>query len=238
MSFLVANIPPIKCFVRAEFLYNQERRHGELEPCFWISAKAIKGQAFRIECMLTDYGALYDKLPINAFVWKPVEEYLPLDNLQIWDCLGYDMAVIEKSNLRGLKVKYYGKDREFHLGNYLFTIDFASPDHNRLDVTFTEGSQEHKSYNFIKLDNGQFACQPNNRCLWYDVSLVPNELKTPDFKIPTDTWSVENVSKWSTAGDDSWFYQFKETDREIVVVNDKTNQKHDDYGKSQKFKQQ
>ena len=213
MTFLVANVPPVKCFVRAEFLYNQERRQGELEPCFWVTAKAIKGQAFRIECMLTDYGALYDKLPISAFVWKPVAEYLPLDNLQIWDCLGYDMAVIEKSNLRGLKVKYYGKDRKFHLGNYLFTIDFAAPDHNRLDVTFTEGVQEHKSYNFIKLDNGQFACQPNNRCLWYDVSLVPNELKTPDFKIPTDVWSVENVSKWSMGGDTSWFYQFKETDR-------------------------
>ena len=48
MSFLVANIPPVKCFVRKEFLYNQEQGHGELEPCVWITAKAIKGQAFRI----------------------------------------------------------------------------------------------------------------------------------------------------------------------------------------------
>lgn len=214
MSFLVANIPPIKCFVRREFLYNHEQGHGELEPCYWVTAKAIKGQAFRIESMLTDYGALYDKLPLSAYVWKAVDtdHWLPLDHLQIWDCLGYDMAVIEKSNLRGLKVKYYGKDRQFHFGRYLFTIDFASPDPNRIDVTFTEGVEEHKSYNFIQLDNGQFACQPNNRCLWYDVSLVPAQLKTPDFKIPRQTYSVEHIAKWSVGGDDSWFYRGRETD--------------------------
>jgi hypothetical protein len=175
--------------------------------------KAIKGQAFRIECMLTDYGALFDKLPISAYVWRQPEDghYHDLDHLQIWDCLGYDMAVIEKSNLRGLKVKYYGKDREFHYGQYLFTVDFAAPDHNRLDVTFTEGVQEHKSYNFIRLDNGQFACQPNNRCLWYDVSLVPAVLKHPDFRIPTETYSVENRAKWSAGGDDAWFYKGTDT---------------------------
>ena len=164
--------------------------------------------------MLTDYGALYDKLPISAYVWRPVESdhLLSLDHLQIWDCLGYDMAVIEKSNLRGLKVKYYGKDKNFHFGQYLFTIDFAAPDHNRLDVSFTEGVEEHKSYNFIRLDNGQFACQPNNRCLWYDVSLVPAKLKTPDFKIPTTVYSVEHLAKWSAGGDDSWFYRGTDTE--------------------------
>jgi hypothetical protein len=176
-----------------------------------MTAKAIKGQAFRIESMLTSYGALYDKLPISAYVWKEVAEPLPLDYLQIWDCLSYDMAVIEKSNLRGLKVKFFGKDKQFHFGNYLFTIDFASPDTNRLDTSFSEGVQEHKSYNFIQLDNGQFACQPNNRCLWYDVSLVPAVLKTPDFKIPTEVYSVENHAKWTAK--DEWFYNFEELNK-------------------------
>jgi hypothetical protein len=34
MTFLVANIPPVKCFVRKEFLYNHEKGHGELENGF------------------------------------------------------------------------------------------------------------------------------------------------------------------------------------------------------------
>ena len=208
MSFLVGNIPPIKCFVKAEYLYNQKKRHGELEPCVWLTAKCIKGQALRIESLLTNYGALYDKLPLSAYVWKETEYELPLDYLQLWDCLSYDFTVIEKSNLRGLKVKFFGKDKQFHFGNYLFTIDFCAADHGRLDVTFTEGTQEHKSYNIIKMDNGQFAAQPNNRCLWYDMSLVPAETKFPDFAIPQETWTVENHAKWSTG--DSWFYSVEE----------------------------
>ena len=118
------------------------------------------------------------------------------------------MAVIEKSNLRGLKVKYFGKDRQFYFGNYLFTIDFADPDSNRLDTTFSEGVEEHKSYNFIKLDNGQFACQPNNRCLWYDQSLIPAKTDFPDFQASRHIWTVDGSRKWS-AGDD-WFYDIGE----------------------------
>ena len=211
MSFLVGNIPPIKCFVKAEYLYNQKKRHGELEPCVWLTAKCIKGQALRIESLLTNYGALYDKLPLSAYVWKETEYELPLDYLQLWDCLSYDFTVIEKSNLRGLKVKFFGKDRKFHFGNYLFTIDFCAADHNRLDVSFSEGTQEHKSFNILKLDNGQFAAQPNNRCLWYDVSLVPNKTKHPDFLIPDETWTVENQAKWTSGNE--WFYDLVEVNK-------------------------
>lgn len=208
MSFLVGNIPPIKCFVKAEYLYNQDKRHGELEPCVWLTAKCIKGQALRIESLLVNYGALYDKLPLSAYLWKSPDYELPLDYLQIWDCLAYDFTVVEKANLRGLKVKFFGKDKRFHFGNYLFTIDFCNADPGRLDVTFSEGTQEHKSFNVIKLDNGQFAAQPNNRCLWYDMSLVPAETKFPDFLIPQNGWSVENHAKWSAG--DSWFYGLEE----------------------------
>jgi hypothetical protein len=48
--------------------------------------------------------------------------------------------------------------------------------------------------------------------LWYDVSLVPAELKTPDFRIPTDVYSVENHAKWSAK--DEWFYGFEELKKE------------------------
>jgi hypothetical protein len=57
----------LKCFV--EFLYNDKKCHGELEPAIWVSLKALRGQVFRIESLLPAYGALYDKLPIHAYVW-------------------------------------------------------------------------------------------------------------------------------------------------------------------------
>ncbi len=66
MSFLVHNLPPVQCFVKKEFLYDFEKGHGELEPCWWVSIKSLRGQAFRIEAYLNEYGALYDKLPLHA----------------------------------------------------------------------------------------------------------------------------------------------------------------------------
>jgi hypothetical protein len=41
MSYIVASLPPVKCFVRKEFLYNFQKGHGELEPAVWVSLKAL-----------------------------------------------------------------------------------------------------------------------------------------------------------------------------------------------------
>jgi hypothetical protein len=210
MSFLVASLPPVQCFVRKEFLYDFEKGHGELEPAIWVSIKSIKGQAFRIESLLPNYGALYDKLPIHAYCWKPLDNPLPLDHLQIWDALGYHFTILEKATLKNLKAKFYGKDRQWHYGQYMFTLDHGHPDANVLDVSLVETAEEHKSFNFIKLDNGQFACQPNNRVLYHDASLTIPELKRPDFKVCTQIYICEQSGKWSAGGDSDFFYDIKE----------------------------
>ena len=70
MAHIIANLPPVRCFIRKEFLYDFQKGFGELVPCWWISIKSIRGQAFRIESYLNEYGALYDKLPISAYCWK------------------------------------------------------------------------------------------------------------------------------------------------------------------------
>jgi hypothetical protein len=123
--------------------------------------------------------------------------------------MGYRFTVVEKIALRNLGVKFLGKDKQWYYGNYLFTVDFCA-DGQDLDTGFTEQAEEHKSFNFIRLENGQFACQPNNRCLWYDQSLVPSETKFPDFQAAQHLWSVDGTRKWS-AGDD-WFYSIQGKD--------------------------
>jgi len=204
MSYIIASLPPIKCWVKREFLYNFEKGHGELEPAIWVSLKALRGQVFRIESLLPAYGALYDKLPIHAYVWQENHTgTLPIDVLQLWDCMGYRFTIHEKIGLRNLGVKFLGKDRQWYYGTYLFTVDFCA-DGAEVDTGFTETAEEHKSFNFIRLDNGQFAVQPNNRCLWYDQSLIPAETKTPDFQAARTLWTVDGTRKWA-AGDD-WFY--------------------------------
>jgi hypothetical protein len=194
--------------VRREFLYNFEKGHGEYEPAIWVSIKALRGQVFRIESLLPNYGALYDKLPIHAYVWHTDNPgLLPIDTLQLWDCMGYRFTVVEKIGLRNLGVKFKAKDKTWVFGQYLFTVDFCA-DGQDLDTGFTEQAEEHKSFNFIRLDNGQFACQPNNRCLWYDQSLIPNETKCPDFQAARHIWTVDGTRKWSAG--DNWFYNIEE----------------------------
>jgi hypothetical protein len=214
MSYLIANLPPIQCYVRKEYLYSFEKGHGEYEPCYWISVKSIKGKALYFESLLTNYGAVYDKLPLSAYVWKTdikEKELLPLDFLEIWDAFSYNITVLEKSTLSGLNCKVYMKDRKLYTGNYMFTIDSCHSDPNELNVSLSQTPNEHKSFNIIKLDNGQFAAQPNNRVLFYDQSLTPLSNKIPDFKVSTKEFFCENGSKWSAGDSDKFFYEIKET---------------------------
>lgn len=210
MAHIVANLPPVKCFVRREFLYDFTEGHGELVPCWWISVKSLRGQAFRIEAYLNEYGALYDKLPLHAFCWKPIEgEALPLDYLQLWDSLSYDITVIKKAQLQSMRCKFKLKNGDWMSGEYMFTIDSAHPDFNILDTGFSEDVEDHKSYNFVRCDNGQFAAQPNNRLLILEPSSNPKELKRPDFKVATRRWSVETDAKWALGDTNTVMYENK-----------------------------
>lgn len=209
MSFLVAPLPPENVFVRKEFLYDHQKGHGEFTPGIWISVKSTQYKALYFETLLTEYGALYDKLPISAFVWKTDHgELLPLDILQLWDCFDYHLTVIEKPLLS--RCEFFGKDKNMHPGDYLFSIDNAHPDKSVLDINFSEYDPEHKSFNIIKLDNGQFAAQPNNRVIFKDSSLTLDKLKMPDFKVCTQNYSVETEPKWSVGHTDEWQYKTKD----------------------------
>ena len=95
MSFLVANLPPVKVYVKKEYLYDHEKGHGEFVEGVWITVKSIQGRALYFETYLPQYGALYDKLPISAFVNSPVESSLPLEELQLWDAFSYHAKTLQ-----------------------------------------------------------------------------------------------------------------------------------------------
>ena len=205
MSFLVHPLPPENVFVRKEYLYDLEYGHGEYTPGIWVSVKSTQYKALYFETLLTEYGALYDKLPLSAFVWKTDHGDLPLDVLQLWDCFDYHLTVVEKPILA--RCEFFGKDKQMHAGEYLFTIDNCHADRSLLDINFSEHDPEHKSFNVIQLDNGQFAAQPNNRVIWRDCSLIPDKLKQPDFKVCTQNYNVETEPKWSVGHTNEWSYK-------------------------------
>ena len=197
MSF-VCPLPPIKVLVRPEYLYDfQCDKDAPLVEGIWVSVKSIKGEAFRFETYLPQYGALYDKLPISAF-WHspkaPIGDALPLDVLQIWDALSYHVTVVEKPLLKGLRAQFFAKDKQIYQGEFMFTLDTCSPDPRIPDFTFSETVDEHKSYNVLKLDNPAFN---------------PQEMKWPDFKVATKKYRVDQHAKWRLGDTDNFNYESK-----------------------------
>jgi len=198
----VVNLPPKKVWIRKEYLRDLRDGHGEYVEGWWVSLKSIWNRCFYFETYIPEYGALYDKLPISAFVdWesdypdrpREMDVNLPLSDLQYWDSFDYDVRVIEKQFLYTMSVEV--KHRSGHVsqnGKYLFTIDSYHSDRDVPDLTFAEFPEEHKSHNCIILPNGQIGLYPNNRCRWTEESLTPPVLKKPDFLVSTRSFSVEN----------------------------------------------
>jgi len=213
MAYLVANTPRIRCYVRKEYLYDFESGFNEYVPCIWVSIKSMHGRAFFIEAYLPEYGALYDKLPISAYVSRTEDldaaSFLPLDHLQIWDCLSYNVTVIPKTFLTGLSGKFYAKNQQWYHGTYLFTVDNCGAD-DQMDFGDSEDSENHKSFNFLELDNGQYAAQPNNRCIFFEAASNPPELKFPDFRVCTKEYIVEQNPKWALGNTNTVMYETSE----------------------------
>jgi hypothetical protein len=95
------------------------------------------------------------------------------------------------------------------LFKYLFTVDFAHPESNILDTDHSEIPHEHKCAHIIALDDGNYAAQPNNRCIW-DIPSFTVKDNIPDWKVQTSEWNVENTSKWKTEDTDNFFYEIEE----------------------------
>jgi hypothetical protein len=148
---------------------------------------------------------------LSAFVWKKdYEGDLNLEELELWDCFSYHISVLEKRFLKGQRAKYYSPSKVWREGTYMFTIDSCHADSNLLNTTFSELPTQHKSFNIIKLDNGYFAAQPNNRMLIYDKSYSPKKLKFPDFKVSSIEYSVEDKHKITFGDDEEFMYGVRE----------------------------
>lgn len=187
---MVTNLPYLKVWVRKEYLRDHIDGHGEYVPGVWICAKSLPGRAFYFETYLPTYAAMYDKLPISAFLSRPVLlEDLPLNELQFWNCMDYDVTSIVKMGVSSARWEVRTRDHGIKTGQYICTLDNYHAS-ERVDTGVSETPDEHKSFNLIALNNGQFALYPNNRCRIYDPSLT-GTVQTPDFKVSTKYYSVE-----------------------------------------------
>ena len=211
MAGLVSNLPSIDVWVRKEYLRDLDDGHGEFVKGVWVSAKSIPGRAFYFETFLPDYGALFDKLPISAFVSEPKtpDPDMDLPNLQFWNCMDYGVVAVQKQFVSTMEYEVYTRDFGKQKGSYICTLDNYHYDGDQIDYSTSERPAEHKSNNIIELSNGQYCAYPNNRTRMYDNSLSPDKPLQPDFKVSTIEYQVENGEKFRLGNTDEYFYEIK-----------------------------
>ena len=222
MSTLITNLPAYHVWVRKEYLTDHQSGHGEFVEGIWVSAKSMPGRAFYFETYLPEYAALYDKLPISAFVSEPKtpDPDLDLPNLQFWNCMDYGVTAITKQFIGSMDYEIYTRDFGSIGGTYICTLDNYHSDTDSIDFSTSETPAEHKSHNLIELNNYQFALYPNNRMRVYDNSLTPAEPKIPDFKVSTEYYQVENGHRRDGLGDTNDYYYKTQDEREKSEAQD------------------
>ena len=218
MAYLNANIPATYAQIRREYLYDLSGHVGEAENCVIFGMASITGRALLFHAVMEN-GAVFYRLPISAFIQPGFDvKKVPrprLDELELWNCFSYYPAITTYDILARQSGKYYGKDKKWHRGAYLFTVDWAHPESNIVDTDHSEIPHEHKCAHILALDDGNYAAQPNNRLIWNIPSFTVKDEVPFDWKVQTSEWNVENSGKWKTEDSDRFFYDIEEKKNEV-----------------------
>ena len=186
-------------------------------PDIMEKLKIVLSSAYRVSreslsyFMIMENGAVFYRLPLVPYQrGLSRKKFLRrLDELQLWNCFSYYPAVTSWDILDGQAGKYIGKDKKWHPGKYLFTVDFAHPESNIVDTDHSEIPHEHKCAHILALDDGNYAAQPNNRIIW-DIPSFTVKDNIPDWKVQTSEWNVEDTRQWRTEDTDNFFYEIEE----------------------------
>jgi len=194
MPELNANIPPIDCYVRGNFLRNQIDSHDQYFECVIFGVSSVQNRSPLFHFMMED-GGLWWRMPINAFCTKPGVPEVDLHELVLWNSFSPYVAVTKFANLTNLKMSYRDRNRNVVQGKYLFTLDWHNPDSNRLDDGYSETPNEHKCGHVIQRDDGNFAIQPNNRVRVFEPSFANKKDLVIGRLINDRVWDVEDEEK-------------------------------------------
>ena len=194
MPELNANIPPIDCYVRGNFLRNQIDSHDEYFECVIFGVSSVQNRSPLFHFMMED-GGLWWRMPINAFCTKPGVPEVDLHELVLWNSFSPYVAVTKFANLTNLRMSYKDRQKNVVQGKYLFTLDWHNPDSNRLDDGYSETPNEHKCGHVIQRDDGNFAIQPNNRVRVFEPSFANRKDLVIGRIINDRIWDVEDEEK-------------------------------------------
>jgi len=213
VAYLNINIPPIECYVRSNFLQNRPQFEEGVDTFLPVVIFAMTSIPHKVPLFnfLMEDGGIWWKMPIHAFSWKSGVPMDDLHQLVLWDSFSYYPSVTLFDMMIGKRISYVNRSKETNYGTYLMTFDWAAEDKNVADLGFSEVPGQHKCGHLIKLDNGNFAIQPNNRVKLYDPSFVtkPDKMVIQRF-LNTHNWTVEDQNKWVLSDDDRYNYDVNE----------------------------
>ena len=132
MAYLNANIPVTYAQIRREYLYDLKNHHGEVEDCIIFGMASITGRPILFHAIMEN-GAIFYRLPISCVYTKRLSSRKKFLNVDLMSySSGIVLVIILLSHswdiLDGQAGKYIGKDKKWHSGKYLFTVDFAHPE--------------------------------------------------------------------------------------------------------------
>jgi len=181
---LLGETPYTPCYVRNEFLFDEQKGFGEFTPAIVFAFRAEPSRVPMFQVML-ESGAQWARVPVHMICSKPCEP-LPLEQTCWWDSYGYEFSVVALPFLKNHSVTALGRDKVIREGNYLFTVDW-------MKTGWSEIADQHKNHHVIALDSGQWIAYPNNRLVWHDnawITPAPNK----EWQTPTRDYFVEGRS--------------------------------------------
>jgi hypothetical protein len=188
MNTLNASVPQhIYGHVKKEILYGLNDEGGT-EPCVITGVTSIPSRALHFS-ILCESGAQWARIPIHFLYHnKPGNEYHPLEDLQMWDCMGWEFSVCQYSYFREMSCTFRNRSGKEIPARYWFTLDHTENGYSLSPV-------QHKCYHLLLLEDGssQIAAMPNNRIRWFDPSFANSKSPLPAYKVMANlTWHCES----------------------------------------------
>lgn len=209
-NVLNANIPNLKLKVRRSWLTKNDEDTNIFDNCCAFGIQSISGKILTFHIM-TDYGMLRSRVPISELFAVEVENDIPADFKQLWDCFSENVSVIEYSYLTEKKCKVILKDKSLVWAKYLFTVDwFNNP--------YSDEPTDYKCGHVLLADNGYLLCQPNNRIFWKDANFITIDfpINPKEFKVDNKIQSVESQSdRWISSDGNCFYYDMNEVNQII-----------------------
>lgn len=178
------SLPPIKVFVRDQFLYNDTKGHDSYTSGVLVSVRSILNQALQFSVLL-ETGALFTGLPAHALCFSKEAPQLTLSSCQMWNNISNEIDVFTIDLLRNMSCAVKVNDHDKVHGYYLFSIDYVGMD------TLAATPDEWKQFHAIRTHCGNLVLYPQYRIKFMDKSLV-KDVELPQYQVNNKYWIVED----------------------------------------------